>query len=106
MSLLPATTRVAASITTVTTAAAIGTDVVILMLGIDEEVVGEILLGEEAVATRVHHVETRQAAELGSGGGHGAVAEGGLRTKLRGSTFVILGTLEHLEQRILRRVQR
>ena len=83
------------------TADAVGTYVMVLMFGVDEEVVGEILLGEKAIPTGIHHVEPRQAAELLGGRRHGAVAKSRLLTKLRSGTFVVLHCLINLELRIL-----
>lgn len=59
-------------------AAAVVTWVVVLVFWVEEEVVVEVLSGEEVEAVFVGHVEAWEGAALVCGCGHGAVAEDGL----------------------------
>ena len=84
---------------------AVGTFVVIEVLGVDEEVVEEVLLREEVRTCRIGHVKSRQAAHLIRRGGHRAVSDDrdGAHD-LRGA-FVIPHGLHHLELRVVLRHQ-
>ena len=70
---------------------AIAAGVVVLVFGVDVELVGEVLFGEEGSTGGVHEVEAGEAAAAVGGGGHGTVAEGGGGVDEVGGAFVASG---------------